>query len=325
MHMSDALLSPTVGATFWLFSAAAIAFSSRRVRQNLDQRMVPLMGVLGAFVFAAQMINFTIPGTGASGHLAGTTLLAVLLGPHAAFLTIASVLTVQALLFADGGILALGANVFNLGVIPCYLLFPLLYGRLDGHGRRMGLAAFAVAVVSLLLGSLGVVSQTTLSGITELPFATFISLMLPIHLVIGFVEGFVTLAVLRFLEKAQPDILQQRAHAEDTRRLGRAVALLLVLAVVSGGALSWFASENPDGLEWSMEKITAGKPLNTPPSRTHQVAREVQQGAAVLPDYQLPGEVALPQLGTSLSGLVGGLVTLLLAGSLGWWLSRRKQ
>ncbi|MFA5516889.1 MAG: energy-coupling factor ABC transporter permease, partial [Desulfuromonadales bacterium] len=119
MHMADALLSPAVGAVMWTAAAGVIGWSARQMkrRQQLDERLIPLMGVLGAFVFAAQMINFTIPGTGSSGHLGGGLLLAICLGPHAAFLAVASVLTVQALFFADGGLLALGCNIFNLGFL----------------------------------------------------------------------------------------------------------------------------------------------------------------------------------------------------------------
>src|SRR5512139_4240159 len=147
MHMADALLSPAVGGTLWVASAGALAHCSAVVRKELDDRKVPLMGVLGAFVFAAQMINFTIPGTGSSGHLGGGLLLAILLGPHAAFLTIASVLVVQAFFFADGGLLALGTNIFNLGVFPCFVGLPLFRG-LAGKGPspgRMTAAAVAAA------------------------------------------------------------------------------------------------------------------------------------------------------------------------------------
>ena len=110
MHMADALVSPAVGGAFWAAAAGTIAYCSARVRKDLDDRKVPLMGVLGAFVFAAQMINFTIPATGSSGHLGGGLLLAIVLGPSAAYLTIASVLMIQALFFADGGLLALGCK-----------------------------------------------------------------------------------------------------------------------------------------------------------------------------------------------------------------------
>ncbi len=126
MHMADALLSPAVGGAMWAATAAVTVYSSTRVKQSLDEHKVPLMGVLAAFVFAAQMINFTIPATGSSGHLGGGLLLAILLGPHAAFLAIASVLTVQALFFADGGLLALGCNIINLGFFPCFIAYPLI-------------------------------------------------------------------------------------------------------------------------------------------------------------------------------------------------------
>src|SRR5512139_4267208 len=134
MHMADALLSPAVGGTLWVASAGALAHCSAVVRKELDDRKVPLMGVLGAFLFAAQMINFSIPGTGSSGHLGGGLLLAILLGPHAAFLTIASVLVVQAVFFADGGLLALGCNVFNLGFFPAFVAYPFLFRIVAGGG-----------------------------------------------------------------------------------------------------------------------------------------------------------------------------------------------
>src|SRR5512136_1061958 len=143
MHMADALLSPAVGGTMWAVSAGTIAYCSKKVRDEFDERNVPLMGVLGAFIFAAQMINFTIPATGSSGHLGGGLILSILLGPHAAFLTIASVLVVQALFFADGGLLALGCNIFNLGFIPAFIVFPFIYKKLAGCNpgqTRMNLA-----------------------------------------------------------------------------------------------------------------------------------------------------------------------------------------
>ena len=124
--MADALLSPSVGAAFWAASAAVVARSARRVGLSGDERLAPLMGTTGAFVFAAQMVNFAIPGTGSSGHLGGGLLLALLLGPDAAVVVVASILLVQALLFADGGLLALGANAWNLGVVPAFVAAPLV-------------------------------------------------------------------------------------------------------------------------------------------------------------------------------------------------------
>ncbi|MDE5963686.1 MAG: energy-coupling factor ABC transporter permease, partial [Alistipes sp.] len=129
MHMSDALVSPEVAATAGAASLLLLGTAVRKLRRQRheDERLVPLMGVTGAFVFAAQMINFTIPGTGSSGHLIGGILLAALLGPWAALLTLASVLILQCLLFADGGLLALGCNLFNMAVLSCLVAYPLIF------------------------------------------------------------------------------------------------------------------------------------------------------------------------------------------------------
>src|SRR5512143_963573 len=173
MHMADALLSPAVGATFWAVTIGTIGYASKKLSDHPDDRKIPLMGVLGAFIFAAQMITFTIPGTGSSGHLGGGMILAVILGPHAAFLVMASVLTVQAFFFADGGLLALGCNIWNLGIYPCFIAYPLIYKPLVRAGstpQRITIASLISGVVGLQLGAFSVVIQTMLSGRSELPF-----------------------------------------------------------------------------------------------------------------------------------------------------------
>jgi len=121
MHMADAFLSPPVAGTMYASSGAALAHSVRILKREDNESRIPVMGVMGAFVFAAQMINFTIPGTGSSGHLAGGMLLAAIVGPEAAFLTMCAVLSIQCLLFADGGLLALGANIWNMAFYGCFL------------------------------------------------------------------------------------------------------------------------------------------------------------------------------------------------------------
>jgi len=165
--MADALLSPAVGVTFWVASAGVLVFSAKRLQAHLDEKLIPLMGVLGAFVFAGQMINFTIPGTGSSGHIAGGILLAILLGPYAAFITIASVLTVQALFFGDGGLLALGGNIWNMGFYACFIGYPLIYRPIvskAGSAGKISLGSIAAAVVALQLGAFSVVVETRLRG-----------------------------------------------------------------------------------------------------------------------------------------------------------------
>jgi len=343
MHMADALLSPAVGGTLWAAAAGTIAYCSRKVRDEMDDRKIPLMGVLGAFIFAAQMINFTIPATGSSGHLGGGMLLAILLGPCAAFVTIASVLTVQALFFADGGLLALGCNILNLGLFPCFLAYPLLYKPLAGTqptpGRIVG-ASLPAAIAGLQLGAFAVVLETFLSGVSSLPFGTFVLLMQPIHLAIGIVEGLVTAAVVSFVWKTRPEILETTS---GSRRLGEAslnqvLAGLAAAALVTAGALSWFASSHPDGLEWSIAKVAGSAELKAPAGSVHAFLEKLQERTSFLPGYGFkgtdPGAESAPEEeavwpavdpGTTLSGLVGGVLTLATAVLAGLLLKRRAR
>ena len=339
MHMADALISPAVGGTLWAGAAGLIAYSSKKVKQDMDDRRIPLMGVLGAFIFAAQMINFTIPGTGSSGHLGGGMILAVLLGPAAAFLTLASVLTVQALFFADGGLLSLGCNIFNLGFFPCFVAYPLVYKPIVGSNpsqRRIAIGAVLSAVLGLQLGALGVVFETLFSSISDLPFATFLLLMQPIHLAIGIVEGLVTAAVVVFVWNARPEILEETGAPRPTRvsSLRRVLAALIIAAAVTGGFLSWFASTQPDGLEWSLSR-SAGKGEVEPPKKNlYGWLAGLQEKTAFLPDYGFreskKGEAsgdAWPAVdaGTSLSGLFGGALTLITLVLIGALLKRKKK
>jgi cobalt/nickel transport system permease protein len=340
----------------WAASAGTIAYCSSKVRKELDDSKIPLMGVLGAFIFAAQMINFTIPVTGSSGHLGGGLILAILLGPYAAFLTIASVLVVQALFFADGGLLALGCNIFNLGFFPAFIAYPLVYKNIIGTQptvRSITTASIIAAIAGLQLGALGVVLETFSSGISSLPFPTFVTMMLPIHLAIGIVEGFVTAAVVSFVYKARPEIMHS---ALESRPIGshpvRNIALaFLAAAVVAGGILSWFASKDPDGLEWSITRVTGQEELKGPEKGLHAALAALQEKIAFLPDYSFrkPAEVqketvspvtvqaplaAQPEkkseepkdpAGTSLAGFIGGMLTLGVAFLVGYVLKQRKQ
>jgi cobalt/nickel transport system permease protein len=291
MHMADALLSPAVGGTMFVGAAGVLAWCCRRVGRELDDRAVPLMGVLGAFVFAAQMINFTIPGTGSSGHLGGGLLLAVILGPARAFLTMSSIVVVQALLFADGGLLALGCNLFNLGFLPCFIGYPI-FRRLAGETpsrRRLSLAVVCSAITAVPAGALAVVVQTVLSGISELPFRAFVSVMVPIHLAIGLVEGVATAALADFLRQEKPELW---AAATDRIRGGSGgmLAALATAAILTAGVFSWHASELPDGLEWSILKVAGTVDLPSPADGVHARLATLQDGSAVLSDYRLaPG------------------------------------
>ncbi len=311
MHMSDALLSPAVGGTLWAAAAGLVALSARRVERDPDLRRVPLMGVLGAFVFAAQMVNFSIPGTGSSGHLGGGLLLAALLGPAPAFLVLASVLTVQALFFADGGLLALGANAVNLGVASCFVAYPLLFRPLAGAARpgaRLVAASVAAGMGGLALGALGVVLETSASGISTLPAGPFLSLMLPVHLAIGAVEGVATAAVLAVLWRARPELANPAAPVRRRRPI---VLGLAASALVIGGACSWLASTAPDGLEWSVAG-TAGPGLPPPQDGVRAALARAQAAIAAFPGYGLPpaGARKAPDAVRSAAGVAGAGMTL---------------
>jgi cobalt/nickel transport system permease protein len=327
MHMADALLSPVVGATMWVGTLAAGGYATRKLNKQLDDKMIPLMGVLGAFIFAAQMINFTIPGTGSSGHLGGGMILAIILGPHAAFLVMASVLTVQALFFADGGLLALGCNIWNMGFYTCYLAYPFIYKPLMGKSTnpaRILVAALICVVAALQLGAFSVVVETFLSGKSELPFGGFVLLMQPIHLAIGIIEGFITAGVVNYVYKARPEIVESITTA---RPLGAKISLKPVLtvfaivAVLTGGALSWFASTHPDGLEWSIENIYGKPELPEQATGISSLLKNIQEKTAFLPDYGFKtqgnkekGEETASwpgiEAGTSMAGVVGSGVVL---------------
>ena len=328
MHMADALISSTVGATFWVASAAGITYSAKRLKESSDEGRIPLMGVLAAFIFAAQMINFTIPGTGSSGHLGGGLILAVLLGPWAGFLAMASVLTVQALFFADGGLLALGCNIFNLGVPTCFIAYPLIYrpliGTNPGANRTLAVSLLA-AVVGLQLGAFGVVLETVVSGVSELPFSTFVLAMQPIHLGIGIVEGLVTAAVVSFVYKARPDFISAGELVQTPALSIRQVAVtLLAVALLIGGFVSWFASEHPDGLEWSMAKVSGKEELQSPEHGIHARLGALQEKTALLPDYGFKGKEDT-KAGTSTAGVVGGVICLVVMGGIALLLRRKKS
>jgi len=337
MHMADALISPAVGGTMWAVSGGVIAVCARKVRGAARDNLVPMMGVLGAFVFAAQMINFAIPATGSSGHLGGGLLLAVMLGPQPAFLVIASVLAVQALFFADGGLLALGCNMFNLGFIPVFVAYPLVYRVVAGRqlaGRRLWAGSVAAAIAGFQLGSFAVVVETKLSGISELPFAAFLMMMQPVHLAIGAVEGLATAAVVGFVAAARPEaVAAGEAPARGPRNLRPVYAGLLVCAGVLACFVSWFASTHPDGLEWSVARVMRSGEPQFPEAGIRAGLARVQEKTAVLPDYGFrdgtagsadgrldagerqtaeagPERWPAVSAGTSVSGLVGGLMTL---------------
>ena len=350
MHMADALLAPAVAATMYVASGAAAGISIHKLRKDDDPQKLPIMAVTAAVVFAGQMINYTIPGTGSSGHMCGGMMLSALLGPYAGFLSMIVVLAIQCLFFADGGLMALGANIWNMAFYGCFVGYfllwkPIIRSRLFGDTKaslrkRIILASILGCIITLQLGAFSVVLETSLSGITELPFGAFLGLMQPIHLAIGLVEGLITAAVLCFVFESRPELLREVDGAgvgtlEAKRSLGSTVAILAIVAVVVGGGLSLFASSNPDGLEWALfgnaeagysENMGLDEEAFGVSSQAADTAGTIQEKTSFLPDYAFPDSDSAA--GTTVSGIVG---SALVAGAavlicvLGGFFRRRKR
>lgn len=316
MHMADALIVPAVAGTMYAVSTVAAGYSVKEVRLEQDEKKIPVMGVMGAFVFAAQMINFTIPGTGSSGHLCGGVLLSAILGPYAGFLTMIGILLIQCLMFADGGLLAFGCNVWNMAAYGCFVGGLLIWKTIMKNGvtkKKIVGASLLACILTLQLGAFSVTIETLLSGITELPFGVFVAAMQPIHLAIGAVEGLITAAVLVFLYETRPELIwtgkKEDTVAEGKFSLKKVIAIMAIVSVLVAGILSLFASSNPDGLEWSIERLTGSTELESAGS-AQEIAGTIQDATAVLPDYAFKqSETAV---GTSVSGIVGGLAVVIL-------------
>jgi cobalt/nickel transport system permease protein len=233
---------------------------------------------------------------------------------------------VQALFFADGGLLALGANIWNLGIYPCFIAYPLIYRtivRQKMSPRRITIAAILSVIIGLQLGALSVVLETKMSGITELPLSTFLLLMQPIHLAIGLIEGFATAGIVIYVRTLRPDIvddLQGVKALSPNISLKKMLIVMAVLAVITGSAFSWFASTYPDGLEWSIEMIYGKPEIPEKENPIKESLSKIQEKTAVLPDYSFPSkgeEEAKPSWpavdpGTSFSGFIGGIMVLVL-------------
>jgi cobalt/nickel transport system permease protein len=210
MHAPDGFLSVPIAAVMWVVTLAAAGIAVRRTNRTLDERAVPLLGVTAAFIFAAQMFNFQVIG-GTSGHLLGGVLAGVLLGPWAGTLVMACVVAVQALVFQDGGLVVMGANVFNMGVVGTlggFYLYRVLAGLLGGEARARIPAAGIAAWTSVVAGSASMAVQLALSGTTPLSIA--LPAMIGVHALIGIGEALITMAALGFIAVTRADLLRLR-------------------------------------------------------------------------------------------------------------------
>ncbi len=306
MHIPDGFLSTLVSIIFWILSLVIIAYALKRVGSELGERQVPLMGVLAAAIFAGQMLNFTVVG-GTSGHLLGAALATILLGPWAAIIVMTSVVAIQALIFQDGGLLVLGANLFNMaivGVAVAYMVYRTIF-RLSG-GKQWGIfvGGFVAAWASIVLAALACALQLAASGTSPANIA--IPAMAGIHALIGIGEGLITVGALAFLYATRRDLLNAGEASATQGKLvwGVGLALAFLLAVFSP-----LASAYPDGLEWVAEEHgfieTAREPLYE-----------------IIPDYVFPG-ISNEALATIVAGIVGTLIVFGVALAVGY--TRRKR
>ncbi|MCZ2126229.1 MAG: energy-coupling factor ABC transporter permease [Anaerolineales bacterium] len=287
LHIPDGFLSLVVSLICWIISALIVAAAVSRVNRSLDERKIPLMGVMAAFIFAAQMINFPVAG-GTSGHLLGGALAAIMLGPWAGILTMTAVIAVQGLLFQDGGLLTMGANILNMGLITAaigYGFYRLVSGRSSKTVKlsAAGIAAWLSVMAAAFLASL----QLWLSGTS--PLRVVIPAMLGVHALIGLGEALITVFALGFIFQTRPDLLDETQADKGGKTwayVGGAIALFVVL-------LSPFASADPDGLERVAEDSGF---LHAAQSAPYQI----------IPDYAVPflGQTALSTIAAGAAGVV---------------------
>jgi len=305
LHIPDGFLTIIVSLIFWLITIVMVGLAVSKTNKSLGEKQVPLMGVMAAFIFAAQMLNFPIAG-GTSGHFLGGALAAIVLGPWAGILVMTAVVGVQGLLFQDGGLLVMGANIFNMGILTAVIGFGLY--RLVVHQKRgvrlvvAGGGAWIATMAAALAASL----QLWLSGTTRLEIV--LPAMLGVHALIGVGEGLITVAALAYIEQTRPDLLNAE---KTTREGGRGWIVGSVLVTLAAVLISPLASGSPDGLERVAENLGF---LGSGQDAPYQI----------LPDYTIPflGETAVS---TILAGTVGAVILMGLLILVGRNLRRRTE
>ncbi len=303
MHIPDGFLSTLVSLCLWAVSVLVVGYALRRVGRDVGERLMPLMGVLAATIFAGQMLNFSVAG-GTSGHLLGASLATILLGPWAAIVVMTTVISIQALVFQDGGLLALGANLFNMAVIGVAVSYcAYLAVRRLARGKVWGIfvGGFAAAWFSTVAAALACALELAISGTS--PANVAVPAMGGIHALIGIGEGLITFGALAFVYATRRDLLLEAAVS----RGGKAVWVGGLVLALGLAVLSPLASTHPDGLEWVAEQHgfleSAREPLYT-----------------LIPDYIFPA-ISNEALATIVAGVVG--VLLVLAVTLGLIWARR--
>jgi cobalt/nickel transport system permease protein len=310
MHIPDGFIDGKTAVTTAALATAGLGLALRHVQRELPRQRVPLLGLAAAFLFAAQMVNFPVAG-GTSGHLVGGVLVAALLGPSAAVVVLGTVLIVQCFLFADGGVLALGANILNmaiLGTVGGYAVYRLVGRLLPGARGQVTALAFG-GWCSTVLAALGCAGQLAWSGtVAWLPGVTA---MAGVHMIIGLGEGLISVLVFLAVVRTRPDLANVTEHSQGVQRWGTLAGYGLLLALGLAVFVAPFACPWPDGLESVAAKLGFD---------ARAVAPRILPFA---PDYQLSG-IPWAAGATALAGTVGALLVFGLALLLGRWLVRKQ-
>jgi cobalt/nickel transport system permease protein len=337
--MANELLSVPVAAGTLAIAAGVLGIICRKARQVISSDKIALMGIMGAFVFAGQMINFQLPlMPGTSGHMVGAVLLAIILGPHAGAIVISSVVIIQCLIFQDGGLLAVGCNIINMGLVPSYLGYFLYKSFTAGafSSLRTYLGTMLGCVIAIEAGAVLVPIQAVLSGVLVVPFSTFLVTMLGVHLLVGLVEGLITVAVLGYIQQVRPDIVSESLTGKVRLSKKAVLVTLVVFTVITAAGFSLFACGFPDGLEWSYAERPDQPdfvPLVSNENSIIAKADDFQAKYTPLPDYSIRSgklgsvtekEVSAAAGWTSFAGVAGAGLTMVFV-----WLTagifRRKE
>jgi len=327
MHMANELLSVPVAAGTLALAAGALGYVCKKARRIVSSEKFALMGIMGAFVFAAQMVNFQLPAMpGTSGHMVGAVLLAIILGPYAGAIVISSVVIIQCLIFQDGGLLALGCNIINMAIVPSFLGYFLYKTVAAGSpgSVRGSVAAMLACIFAVEAGAFLVPVEAALSGVLLVPFSTFLITMLGVHLLVGFMEALITVAVLAYIQQTRNDLILDSVSGRIRLSKTAVLVTLLVFTLIVSAGLSLLACGFPDGLEWSYAERPdqpGFEPAVSNEAPTIAAVDDLQSRYSLLPDYSVRtaglGEAAAEDAEvaagwTSFAGVVGSVLTMVL-------------
>ncbi|WDT92002.1 PDGLE domain-containing protein [Streptomyces sp. SCSIO-PteL053] len=341
MHVPDGFIDAPVSVAAGVFAAGAVAVSLRGARRELDERTAPLAGLVAAFIFAVQMLNFPV-AAGTSGHLMGGALAAILVGPYTAVLCLSVVLLLQGIFFADGGLTALGVNITVMGVVTvvvAYAVFRLLTGLLPRTRRSATASAFVAALVSVPASAAAFTLLYWIGGTTDIPIGKVFTAMVGVHVLIGIGEAIITALTVGAVLAVRPDLvhgvqgslaapLKLRIDGElvdapaatrdpepaPARRSTRGFWITgLVSAFLLAGVVSFYASADPDGLE----RVAADQGID-------EKAEEHGAADSPLADYGV-GDIANARLSGGLAGVIGVSATVVVGTGVFWVIRRRKE